>query len=190
MAGLELSVKDQFIELGNKFFNVKSVEWSNSYDLGYESSSTDPVNKYFIEGEEKINEFLNSLIILFSEFLLSLKGKKQNKKKDFRTHANNDSKSIYYTSCNTKFSYRSYKGSEFENSVTQYNVSRNLINKLNEELKSSSFYAKKRGADSVKYVLKNRMKSDMEDNNNEVNRLFFSQIKNGILNLKSISHFK
>ena len=131
MARLELSVKDQFIELGNKFFNVQNVEWSNSYDLGYESSTTDPVNKYFIEGEERVNEFYESLLSLLSQIIALINFKSQNK--NIEGKAINQKINNYTNghSINNTFTYRKYKGSDLYNSSAQYNVSRFLIQKLN-----------------------------------------------------------
>ena len=187
MVGIEISIKEQFVELGNKFFNVKSVEWNDSNDLYYESSTTDPVNKYFIEGEEKINNMLKSMIDIFIQLLAFMK---LNKAKSA-----NAEDSIKPNRVNKKPNYTIYSGSGRTNTTAQYNVSKTLLNKLNKELNAANKRVEGEKYNYYTNVRKNQF-IELTDNksnvnsNNEVKELILRQIKNGILISKSIFHFK
>ncbi|RLD41713.1 MAG: hypothetical protein DRI86_12935 [Bacteroidetes bacterium] len=193
MVELRLSVKDQFIELGNKFFNIKNVEWSNSYDLGYESSTTDPINKYFIEGEERVNEFYDSLLSLLSQLIAFLNFKSQNK--NIKSRAINQKINNYSNghSLNSTFIYRKYKGSDLCNSSAQYNVSRSLIQKLNNELAKTNISNRDSLSQlKTKSKPKNQLRSCKSiDNKAAVNRLntFIYSIKKWDIKLPLIPHF-
>jgi len=187
MVGIEISIKEQFVELGNKFFNVKSVEWNDSNDLYYESSTTDPVNKYFIEGEEKINNMLKSMIDIFIQLLAFMK---LNKAKSA-----NAEDSIKPNRVNKNPNYTIYSGSGRTNTTAQYNVSKTLLNKLNKELNAANKRVEGEKYNYYTNVRKNQF-IELTDNksnvnsNNEVKELILRQIKNGILISKSIFHFK
>jgi len=182
MAELELSVKDQFIELGNRFFNVKNVEWSNSYDLGYESSTTDPVNKYFIEGEEKVNELYDSLLALLSQLILLLNFKSLGKSIETETTNKTIINTTKSNSKNSKLIYSKYNGSEMYNSTAQYNVSRTLIQKLNEDLMKSNINASINGHSFSKK--QNRMKNQPRDTFFKESQKSESQLYNVISRIK------
>jgi len=181
MARLELSVKDQFIELGNRFFNVQNVEWTNSHDLSYESSTTDPINKYFIEGEEKVNEFYDTLLSLLSQLitLISFNSRsKNNESKAINTKASN------YTnghSLNGNFIYRKYKGSDLCNSSAQYNVSRTLIQKLNNELSKTRISSKE---SILQSRIHNGPKNQLRTYKDIENETKVTQLKTIIYNIK------
>ena len=181
MARLELSVKDQFIELGNRFFNVQNVEWTNSYDLGYESSTTDPVNKYFIEGEEKVNDFYAALLSLLSQLITFISFKSQDKNKESKVINTKVSNTTNGYSLSSNFTYRKYKGSDLCNSSVQYNVSRTLIQKLNSELK-------KAGVSNRNAVLQsktqNRPKNQLRTYNTTDNKTKVTQLNTIIYNIK------
>jgi len=186
MVGIEISIKEQFVELGNKFFNVKSVEWNDSNDLYYESSTTDPVNKYFIEGEEKINNMLKSMMDIFIQLLAFMK---INKTKSIAIEDN-----IKPNRVDKSPNYTIYSGTGRTNTTAQYNVSKTLLNKLNKELNAANKRVEGEKYNYYTNVRKNQF-IDMADkecnanSNNEVKELIIRQIKNGILISKSIFHF-
>jgi hypothetical protein len=184
MVGIEISVKEQFVEFGNKFFNVKNVEWNDSNDLYYESSTTDPVNKYFIEGEEKINNLLNSLIEIFFQLLAFVK---INKTKS--SAIEDDIKPIRVRK---SLNYTIYFASGRANTTAQYNVSKALLHKLNKELN----IAKKKENSGKKFnycanVKKNQF-IDIAENksnanlNNEVKEIIIRQIKKRLFKKKGM----
>jgi len=181
MTRLELSVKDQFIELGNKFFNVQNVEWTNSYDLGYESSTTDPINKYFIEGEEKVNEFYEVLISLLNQLITLLNFKSQSKNKERKAINLKVSNSTNGHSLNGNFTYRKYKGSNLCNSSAQYNVSRTLIQKLNNELRKNGISSKE---SILQSKTQNRPKNQLRIYKDTENETKVTQLKTIIYNIK------
>ncbi len=175
MAAVELSVQDHFIELGNRFFNVETVEWKNEHDLSYESSSTDPVNRYFIEGEER----LNFLFDLFLEMISHLLGILNFNKKIKNENRNNKLQLKNYKSQSEKFVIRKYTNNRALNTVTQYNVSKTLINKLNEDLrkidmnKSSNRIIR----NQKKIELKNQFRNKhIEDNYTKRDLILFKKI--------------
>lgn len=76
MGQVILSISDKFYEIGNRLFNVSDLEYSESYDLGYESTDDTSFNKAFINFENKSKD-INSVILKFIfsiyEFLFSKK---------------------------------------------------------------------------------------------------------------------
>ncbi len=75
MVGAELSMSDRFVEFGNWFFKVPNVEWETNYDLSYENSNTETINKVFFESEEKANRFVEYLGVIVNTILGLFKAK-------------------------------------------------------------------------------------------------------------------
>ncbi len=69
----QLSIMDRFVEFGNLFFNIKDEGKEFKYDLYYESTSQDPVNRFMINNEEKISKIFKYFISIvdFLQFLIS-----------------------------------------------------------------------------------------------------------------------
>jgi hypothetical protein len=53
MNGLEISIEERLVEVGNRFFNLRGKEWPTTNDLHYEESTEDPINRYFIQAEQQ-----------------------------------------------------------------------------------------------------------------------------------------
>ncbi len=100
MSTLQLSMLDRFVEFGNLFFNVKDSGREFKYDLQYEYTMQDPVNRFFLENEDKMLVF-NKYFQIIIDFITSIFSRKEkygcirtNNKSSFRINNDNLSKSL------------------------------------------------------------------------------------------------
>jgi hypothetical protein len=90
MYAAQLSITDRFVELGNLFFNVKETGREYKYDLHYESTTQDPINRFMVQNEDKLNAFYKYLNMVV-DFIKSILSRTDNLKVD--TSFTNKSKS-------------------------------------------------------------------------------------------------
>jgi len=165
MVSVELSMSDRFVEFGNWFFKVQNVEWETNYDLSYENSNTETINKVFIESEEKANRFVEYLGVIVNIILGLFKAKPV----DNSSSNTVNQKSTIDNSNRSKriklFTYDKKPNSSF---VINKHVRNRLLMKLNE-----GFYTKRKS--NVYSVMLSFIKKTLNKKQSKLKNQLFSE---------------
>lgn len=174
---LRLGVSDRILEMGNYFFSVQNVEYSGEYDLEYENSNSEKINKLFNETDYEINRFILTIILFFKGIALTPVSLKAN-----------DSKRITHNAVNKSngSTYLFHKQSASQTIRT--NVRNRLLNTINEDMENYRTNAKTKSTKKHKIKSKNQFINDL-------NRLDESDVGKDKLNMlfeyiKKIFHNK
>ena len=119
MYAAQLSITDRFVEFGNLFFNVKDTGREYKYDLHYEETSQDPVNRFMVDNEERIDEFYNFLHTII-DFIVGI----------FTKSKTNSGHNFDNISTFDRQKMRTKNGSLYKNLSSQQVIRNNVRNRL------------------------------------------------------------